>query len=368
MSDVRRLFRSLIPAFALILVLGTASAAAQSFAELYEAAKKEGSVIILGPPNVDLRNQLVDGFTKAYPGIAVEFSGMPGNRIAAKMSAEARAGVDATDIVISGVSTGNRLLKPAGLLQPLPPLMIPEIAKQASQWRGGDFTWGDNDKTVLLLVASSRLSVQINTDLVKPGEMTSDQDLLNPKWKGKIIALTPMGTGGGSVEMRRVYELHGEDHVRKLVKDQELVFAQDERQMADALVRGQYAIAFGLSGATAEFMLKRGVKNLKPIGSRDWKDPLLFSPGFGCLMVAAKPAHPAAAKLYVNWQLTRDASLAFSKGIDFASLRRDVSDAHVAEFNRIFDDIKYLPGYTEEYTASPNVQKVQNFLKGLGVN
>jgi hypothetical protein len=43
-------------------------------------AKKEGSVVVWGPPGDLIRQALTEGFQKAFPGINVEFTGSRGTK------------------------------------------------------------------------------------------------------------------------------------------------------------------------------------------------------------------------------------------------------------------------------------------------
>ena len=82
----------------------------------------------------------------------------------------------------------------------------------------------------------------INTDHVKPEEMRTAKDLLNPKWRGKISSEDPTTTGSGANAAARFYHDLGEDFVRKLYIEQKTVRTRERRQMSDWLARGTQPI------------------------------------------------------------------------------------------------------------------------------
>ncbi len=347
-------------AIAAALALATQAAAAKTMAELHAAAKIEGVVTVLGPPTVSLRNLLVEGFAKAYPGINVEYSGMRTFQINAKFGAETKAGVNSTDIVISGPSTISQHRRP------FEDLLIDPDAKDQSKWRDGKFDWADERRTALALVKGSSAVIMINTDLVKPGEVASDRDLLNPKWKGMITSGSPTVPGAAKIGMRRLYDLHGEDFVRRFAA-QGLILTKDYREETDSIVKGRYAIGFAPDPGVASLFLEKGIKNLKLIGSDQWKDPTTFTPGFATLMVPTTVAHPAAAQLFLNWLLTKDGMQAVSLGQNSPSQRRDVAEDHTLPAVRQYPGKTYLNAFSDAYYAHPNEAKLLQLVKSLGM-
>ena len=84
-----------------------------------------------------------------------------------------------------------------GILDPIEPwLVLPEV-KDPKQWWGGHL-WVDNAKRfVYSFQAYLSEVIWYNTDLLKPSEIRSFDDFLNPKWKGKIGYLDPRTPGAG---------------------------------------------------------------------------------------------------------------------------------------------------------------------------
>src|SRR5262245_35614194 len=91
-------------------------------------AKKEGKVVVFGPPGDRIRDALTKGFAKAFPDITMEFSGARGGELATRVKAERDAGIYSVDIGINGTSTANSYFKPMKALDPIEPaLILPEV-------------------------------------------------------------------------------------------------------------------------------------------------------------------------------------------------------------------------------------------------
>src|SRR3990167_7868000 len=69
------------------------------------AAKKEGKIVIIGPPGEDVRHFLVGDFIRDFPGIEVDWSGIPGAAVVPKVKAERRAGLFTVDFHIGGTTS-----------------------------------------------------------------------------------------------------------------------------------------------------------------------------------------------------------------------------------------------------------------------
>ena len=149
------------------------------------AAKKEGNVVIAAPPGSDFRNSVQAVLKKRFD-LDSEFIQSPGPSLMSKIVAEKQAGAVSVDAFLIGPCTGNSLLK-ADLFEPLAPAMILPEVKDPSKWFGGHL-WADNQTGKNLLysfVAQVTPSLYYNTQLVKPQDVRSYNDLLDPSGKEK---------------------------------------------------------------------------------------------------------------------------------------------------------------------------------------
>jgi iron(III) transport system substrate-binding protein len=126
----------------------------------------------------------------------------------------------------------------------------------------------------------------------------------------------------------------GDDLVKRLWKDQEVVIQRDFRTATEAMVRGRYAIGIG---AVDEFIYKefaqQGLgKNLKPVDLDDF-DTISYS---DVLMYVNKAPHPNAAKLFINWIMTKEGQTLWTKWTETNSRRADVAPVN--------PDVEPIPG------------------------
>ena len=201
----------LVVAFVLMFFLASVcmiSVAAQAAAQpgweadwekTLEAAKKEGKTNIYGVVSNSVRTNLSKSFTQKY-GIELEFVTGRGSELVEKLTSERRAGIFLADVYLGGATTPVTTFKPKGFLDPLKPLLILPEVTDAKAWYGGGLYFSDAERQYVAcpILTASNNYLSVNTDLVKPGEINSYKDLLNPKWKGKIIINDPTIAGAGS--------------------------------------------------------------------------------------------------------------------------------------------------------------------------
>src|SRR5690606_15338268 len=123
-----------------------------------------------------------------------------------------------------------------------------------------------------------------NTELVQEGEITGWQDLLDPKWRGQIVAMDPTrGAGLGFNVVIMLDGTFGFDFIDELFNGQEVVLQTEDRQAADAVAKGQYAVAIGVSEANGG--LNELIEDGLPIQvvSRPDDAPTMVSAGYGLL-------------------------------------------------------------------------------------
>lgn len=306
----------------------------QSWDSVVAAAKKEGSVTLYALWTPETRIGLSQAFKAKY-GIDVEFTPFSrGAELLAKVQTEQRAGIFLADVYGAGAGTLMSIMKPAGVLGPIEPLLVLPETIDGKYWRGGRFPFLDKDKTSVGMIASVQRNILYNTDLIKKGEITTYKDLLKPQYKGKITLNDPTVSGSGKecfVHLAlNVWNLdETKAYLVQLLKQQAAVIERDNRQHVESVARGKYAIGFGPNPDTQAEFLKLG----SPIDAVILKEGVFVSSASGVLGVPTKFAHPHAAKLFINWLLGKEGQTVFVKGFGNPSLRNDVS---TAQFNPLF--------------------------------
>jgi len=285
----------------------------QKWQELIKAAQKEGELVILfgGQPG-RLFGPILKTFSDKF-GVRVIAPPGNGTSLSNRLLAERQAGRYTADVIHMAMTSVEGRLLPNGVLDDLRPELIhPEVTNQ-SLWYEGKHWWADaDDKLYFIYGARTRpaLEVYYNTKIMTPADIaaiSSDWDFLTEKWKGKFVALPPTNAGGGqawSVEV--LNPALGKEWVRRFITEMDVSFVTDIRQIADGLAVGRYAAAINVD-ARREMaaMSEKGM----PIALFDKpvKEPkMIFSTGQGMIGVATNRPHPNAARLFVNWLLSRE--------------------------------------------------------------
>ena len=212
-----------------------------------EAAKKEGRVVAGIPASAELRKALETGFGDRFKGIAIEMIASSGSTVARRIMDEYQAGVRNFDVFISGAPTPLGLVS-TGALDPVESYMILPEVKDPKQWWGGHI-WGDNMTTkrfIYSFQAYMPVLIWYNEKLLKPEEIRSYDDLLHPKWKGKLGFLDPRIPGGGQAIWAFMRMVKGEPFLKKLA-EQDILVSDNQRQLPETLVKGSLALTLGLS-------------------------------------------------------------------------------------------------------------------------
>jgi iron(III) transport system substrate-binding protein len=292
------------------------------------AAKAEGKVIVGGHPAQQYRQGLA-GFGKAYPDIKLEFLPIDGRNFGTRILAERRAGQFLWDAYLGSAETMYFVLKPEGVLDPLiPALILPEVVDD-KLWLGGFADgWLDREKRfVYAFLGTVHPQVYVNRDLIPEAELRRVEDLLDSKWRGKMTWHDPREAGGGSATAGYWLTLLGEDFLRNLLK-QDMVTVTDRRQQVEWLVRGRYPIGIAV---TREFLFgfqEKGVGlNVKPLApdTPAGGSTRLTPGGGGNVVLINRAPHPNAAKLFVNWLLTREAQIEYVRATKETSRRTDAA-------------------------------------------
>ncbi|HLB28611.1 MAG TPA: extracellular solute-binding protein [Dehalococcoidia bacterium] len=318
----------------------------QEWERVLAAAQREGKVTIIadmrGPEH---RQALTEAFERKY-GITVEHLGIASAEAVPRIQTERAGGQYLWDIHIGGHMPMLTLLK-EGIYDPVEPaLILPEV-KDGKNWLGGDLGFVDKNRTGLLMFTYSGTAAWVNTDMVKPDEIKSWKDLLDPRWRGKIVAADPRVAGPGQAAFSMFYAHKdlGPDFIRELVKH-ELVFARDYGTIPRELAQGKYAICLGCPDAYSTPLMKQGLP-IRPVDPRKVREGGYLSGGNGVLWLLNRPPHPNAAKVYINWLLSKEGQTTVARPNGFPSRRVDVPNSDWTP-PELTPDLKFWNAYTEE--------------------
>ncbi len=289
--------------------------------KLVAAAKAEGSVSVVTNPGAGFRDALTK-FEDAFPGIRVDHQAAGSSSVLIpKVTQERAAGVYTLDVAVITIQSMLSILKPTGALDPVRPALIRGDVLDDKNWRWGfEFGFADKEKQwVYDNVVQSEGAIWVHTDQVREGEIKSAKDLLNPKWKGKILS-TDVRAGGGFVPFTALRIKLGDDFLKQLIIDQQVSFRRDRAEVAREMARGTYPIAIGMNRAVLQEFIDQGIsKDLKPIALPE----LVYNTANGVWLFNRAP-HPNAAKVLANWSLTKEGQEAWTTGYQYNSIRSDV--------------------------------------------
>ncbi|MDP2644479.1 MAG: extracellular solute-binding protein [Desulfobacterales bacterium] len=324
-------------------VIGSMKAEAQSEAEwqkTLEAGKKEGKVSVYVSLLAPAVRKEASSFTKKF-GIEVEVTTGRGAQMTEKLRTEVRTGANLADVVLSG-SNPMFTVKKMGVTEPMDnKLILPEVIDTKLWYTLDRLPWVDDAKHLLSFYAYPNRDITINTDLVKPGEIQSWQDLLKPQYKGKIVWSDPsiFGSGFNGFSTNILHKLTDENYFRQLVATQDLALSRNLRQMAEWLARGKYAVAVSVEGGPIAEMLNAGAH----IDYVILQEGAYLSYDAGVVGIAAKAPHPNAAKVFVNWLLSRDGQNFAQRATKYMSARNDIpTDGIVSPANMRKPGEKYF--------------------------
>jgi ABC-type Fe3+ transport system substrate-binding protein len=334
------------------------------------AAKKEGQVVVY----ISGYEAVLPEFEKEYPEIKLIAVTARGSQLGQRLVAERRGEKFLADVVSAGGVTTLQQLHFAKALDPIKPaLILPEVTDQ-SKWYLKKHQYSDPEgQFVFNYVGSATYgSIHYNTKSVDVKEFKSYWDLLNPKWKGKITIrdIREAGPGAGNTRFFYYHADLGPAFIKKLFGEMDATLFRDFRQGPDWLATGKYAICFFCDADT----LKQQGLPVDTFGPRVFKEGGGLVQQFGTVALLNRAPHPNAAKVFINWLLSRNGQIALQKrtanGESPAdSLRIDIPKDEVPMLGRRLDGIKYLDtGKPEWIEMKPIIDVVNEALKAAGKN
>jgi len=266
---------------------------------LVEGARKEGKVVMYSAmiENQALR-PLKEAFQKKYPFIEAEFWRADTRDLINKALAEARARNMVVDVVEGG-GVSEALLRANALEQfklpgsaRLPPTMV-------------------DPKGFWVATRVSYFGMGYNTKLVPENEIPKTyQDLLDPKWKGRMAWTAEAETGSATMFISFIRGYMGEqkadEYLRELGKQDIANITASPREVVNKVMAGEYAIALNVFLHHPIISAKQGAQ----VSSQPM-DPIL---GNASVMVLAKGApHPHASLLLMDFLISPEGQAVIQK-------------------------------------------------------
>lgn len=295
----------------------------QDWEKTVAAAEKEGEVTIYGQSRAGVGKAIM-AFKDAYPKIKINFVGGSGSDLAKKIMAEHRADKHLVDLSVGGGGTMVLVYHKGGLLQAIPPqLILPEVVDQ-TKWFSRKHLYSDPEGHHVFMAqgdAGSGIGA-INTNSIKLGEIDSWWDLLDPKYRGKLVMTDP-DSAGNIGNWRFIYYSPdlGPKFITRLLTEAQVTFGANEHQMMDWVGSGKYFMHVLAKFENTENARKQGLP-VRQIFSEKEGDTI--STGSGHIVSFKNAPHPNATKVYLNWFLSRDGQITWQKLTGRNSFRVDI--------------------------------------------
>jgi iron(III) transport system substrate-binding protein len=264
---------------------------------LEEGAKQEKEVMFYTSLIVDqVVRPLADGFEKKYPFLKVVYLRNNSTQLLQRILAEGKARSVQADVVAASVGAS---LKKTGFIQAF---NSPELAAYPKEYLDPDN-----------LLAPTRFAYQgigFNTRLVKEDEAPQTyEDLLDPKWRGKMVWSTSTDTGAPFL-ISHIRKFMGDDkareYLKKLATQRIATSGSSIRAILDQVIAGEYTVGISMALHHIAISKEKGA----PVGGTI----LAPVPARGGEIVLLKGApHPHAAMLFLDYVLSKEGQAIFAE-------------------------------------------------------
>jgi iron(III) transport system substrate-binding protein len=246
--------------------------------------------------------KLAKAFEAKYPGIAVQVERTGAERVFQRIGQEYTSNIHAVDVVNSSDAAHFIVWKRNGILAPFVPEDVAKLYPPEHRDIDGQF-------------ASFRVWLSIiayNTDLVKVQEAPkSFADLLDPRWKGKIVKAHPGYSGTIMTATFQMQRDLGWSYFEQLAK-QNIMQVQSSADPPKKLDLGERAVMADGNEYNI-FQMREAGRPVEPVYASEGS-PLIIGPNG----IFKDSPNPNAAKLFQSFCLGRDAQQLI---IDIGGLR-----------------------------------------------
>jgi iron(III) transport system substrate-binding protein len=307
--------------------------------QLIEAAKKEGKVVWYTSIDLSVAEKISAAFKEKFGGIELRVERTGAERVFQRIGQEYASNVHAVDIANSSDASHLLEWKKQGILLPYVPEDVAKYYKP--EHRDPDGTYAGFRATLC--------PIAYNTKLVKAEDAPkSFKDLLDPKWKGKIVKSHPGYSGNTMTATFETVRDIGWEYFEQLAK-QNIMQVQSATDPPKKLALGERSVMADGTEYNV-FLLKESGQPVEVVYPTEGTP---FSTGPNGIFKAAP--NPNAAKLFQNYCFTPEAQQVIIEVGGLRSLHAQVKEKPgrkpLAEIKLMKEDAEGVQAQSEEIKA-----------------
>jgi len=296
-------------------------------AQILDAGARKEKALMIYTTGTQIQ-PLIDRFKQIYPYLDVQMPRATSEDVARKVIEEYSAGYYEAD-VFELSSYGLIVPRQMGILQPF---QSPEAKAYPETAIEKDRMW--------ISVRESYVGIGYNTNLISAADAPKTyQDLLDPKWRGKMAISYSMSTTANVIGAM-VLTL-GEDYVRKLGAQQNRVYPLLGRALANLTISGEAPISWTTYDSHVQASRAQGA----PIA---WIAPGPVPVTDTSVALASKTPHPHASMLFIDFLLSAEGQALYQK-LGYSSARNGMQPSDKPVVTKLY--LTNRPNYVNDYEA-----------------
>ncbi|MGB7951464.1 MAG: extracellular solute-binding protein [Candidatus Binatia bacterium] len=288
------------------------SSSGEEWQRIVEGAKQEGQLTMYGGQEIT-HPEILAAFNKEFPFIKITSAAGRAADMMTRIVAERRADKYLVDLTASGPN-GPRMLYLNKMLDPIAPMLILPEVKDASGWYGGKHWYADPENRYLFMFEGTIVTTGLsyNTKSMNRDEIKSYWDLLEPKWKGRLLGQDPRG----AALLTPVLILYhrpgvGPDFLRRFYTETDITLFRDRRQGTNWLATGKFPLCHLCREIDKAAKQGLPVDEIPPDKLKE--GGTIGGGGSSVLALINRAPHPNAAKVFINWYLSREGQSVWQK-------------------------------------------------------
>ncbi|MCP8938753.1 extracellular solute-binding protein [Alsobacter sp. SYSU M60028] len=285
-------------------------------AKLYEAARKEGQIVWYEAAPIEPMQELVNRFSKKYPGIEVQLLRITGPQQYQRFMQETEAGQHIADLLLLSDQPLTRDLAERGHLAKW---RVPTHDRVPEPFRIGEFAYAPYTTDIAIVYNTNKVSEEEAKILA-----SSWKGVLDPRFKGRFaIVKRKCGSCYAPIHMfldEKFKAEYGEPFLRAVAAQKPLIYS-DNPIALDRIVAGERDFVFWLWEAIAVTKWQQGapIRWVRPTPTPEW--------GNSWQAVSAHAPHPNAARLMQNWLMSEEGAIALQAAYGSSTVLTGVQDS-----------------------------------------